>query len=136
MQKETETYAKKIDLDKLALIVENLSTDFKDSQMENRENIKNLSMELARETTKLTFQVERLSITLDKMQEHIAKLIDINMRHSIIKEWIKRSPKFFSAVFGIVIFFFFLFLSDGHKDILKYMATVAKAKYYIQDEKR
>jgi hypothetical protein len=143
MIKEEDLYAKKNDLDLLALIVENLSEQFKESKEEERNNFREFTNQLSR----FTSQVEALTLNVNKMQEQIGSLVEYNIRRTVfrdlIRDFLKSSPKFISILFSISIFFLLFFTTNAHKDVLKYFSDIAKneyslekAKYGIEDAKR
>ena len=122
---EPYIYAKKIEVEKLSSTVDALISEFR----ENKQQMLQLSMDLAHETGKFTIAIEQLSSVLDRMQFQIEKLIDASLRRSIFIEWLKSSPKFLSVIFGIVSLTGIFFTSNAHKDFLHYLLSSEKARY-------
>ena len=118
-------YADKSEVSRLSATVDALISEFR----ENKQQMLQLSLDLAHETGKFTVAIEQLSAVLDRMQIQIEKLIDASLRRSIFIEWLKSSPKFLSVIFGITSLVGIFFTSNAHKDFLHYLLSSEKAKY-------
>ena len=123
-----QTYATHADLERLWATVDALVVEFR----ENKQQITKLSMDLARETGKFSVEIERLTEVLDKMQIQIGKLVESNMKRSIMIEWVKSSPKFLSVIFGLTSLIGIFFTSNAHKDFLRYLLSSEKARYSVE----
>lgn len=123
-------YAEKSEVSRLSATVDALISEFR----ENKQQMLQLSLDLAHETGKFTNAIEQLSSVLESMQFQIKQLIEAGLKRSIIMEWIRSSPKFLSVIFGFTSFLGIFFTTGAHKDFLHYLLSMEKAKYAAHAE--